>query len=94
MGRMSFTVLFLAELLFAMVAMGLLMSDLGPICYLIAAIIFAVVLAPFFIKLKKTEDEAKKAKIRRNILLVLLIPIAIALVAVISVVVALFMYYS
>ena len=72
MKKASFVLLFTLELIWAMIAMGLLMSDLGAICYLIAAVIFAVVLTPFFIRLKKTEDEAKKGKIRRNILLLLL----------------------
>ena len=90
MKKVTFIILFSAELFVAMVAMGLLMSNLGAICYLIAAVVFAIALTPFFIKLKKTEDEAKKEKIRRNILLVLLTPIAIALIVVILVIIGLF----
>ena len=93
MKKASFILLFTLELIWAMIAMGLLMSDLGAICYLIAAVIFAVVLTPFFIKLKKTEDEEKKGKIRRNILLLLLIPIIFALGSIIAVLVALFTYF-
>ena len=93
MKKASFILLFTLELIWAMIAMGLLMSDLGAICYLIAAVIFAVVLTPFFIKLKRTEDEEKKGKIRRNILLLLLIPIIFALGSIIAVLVALFTYF-
>jgi hypothetical protein len=93
MKKASFILLFTLELIWAMIAMGLLMSDLGAICYLIAAVIFTVVLTPFFIKLKKTDDEVKKGKIRRNILLLLLIPILFALGSIISVLVALFTYF-
>ena len=93
MKKASFILLFTLELIWAMIAMGLLMSDLGAICYLIAAVIFTVVLTPFFIKLKKTEDEEKKGKIRRNILLLLLIPILFALGSIIAVLVALFTYF-
>ena len=93
MKKASFVLLFTLELIWAMIAMGLLMSDLGAICYLIAAVIFTVVLTPFFIKLKKTDDEVKKGKIRRNILLLLLIPILFALGSIISVLVALFTYF-
>lgn len=94
MKKETFLFLLITELIVAMLAMGLLMSDLGALCYLVAAAIFAVVLTPFFRKLKKTEDEAQKAKIRRNILLVMTIPIVIALAAVITVVVALMMYFG
>lgn len=93
MKKASFILLFTLELIWAMIAMGLLMSDLGAICYLIAAVIFTVVLTPFFIKLKKTDDETKKGKIRRNILLLLLIPIIFALSSIIAVLVALFTYF-
>ena len=93
MKKSSFILLFTLELIWAMIAMGLLMSDLGAICYLIAAVIFTVVLTPFFIQLKKTDDEVKKGKIRRNILLLLLIPIIFALGSIIAVLVALFTYF-
>ena len=93
MKKSSFILLFTLELIWAMIAMGLLMSDLGAICYLIAAVIFTVVLTPFFIQLKKTDDEVKKGKIRRNILLLLLIPIIFALCSIIAVLVALFTYF-
>ena len=89
MRKDSFILLFTAELLLAMACMGLLMSDLQEFSYLIAAVIFGAVLTPFFIKLKKTEEEEKKAKIRRNILLVMLTPIAVAFAVILVVVIAL-----
>ena len=94
MKKDSFILLFSVELLLAMACMGLLMSDLQELCYLIAIAIFAPVLTPFFIKLKKTEEEEKKQKIRRNILLVLLIPIAIAFAVVFAVIIALAAMYA
>ena len=69
---------------FALIAMGLLFSDMGAIIYLYAAVVFSVVLAPFAICLKKEEDEAKKRKIRRNMALILLLPIAAGLIAIVS----------
>ena len=78
----------------ALVSMGLLFSDMGAIIYLFAAVVFAAVLAPFAIRLKKEPDEAKKRKIRRNMALVLLIPIVIAAVAVALVVAALMILYT
>ena len=78
----------------ALVSMGLLFSDMGAIIYLFAAAVFAAVLAPFAICLKKEPDEAKKRKIRRNMALVLLIPIVIAAVAVALVVAALMILYT
>ena len=79
---------------FAMAAMGLLFSDMGAIIYLFAAVGFSAVLAPFAIRLKKEPDEAKKRKIRRNMALVLLIPIAAAIVAIALVVTALMLLYA
>lgn len=89
MKKAPFIFLLTIELVLGMISMGLLLAELGAICYLIAAVIFAAVLTPFFIKLKKTEDEEKKAKIRRNALLIMLTPIAIALLVVIATVVIL-----
>ena len=89
MTKKTFIILLTIEVFLAMIAMGLMLSDLGAYCYLVAAVLFTVVLTPFFIKLKKTEDEAKKNIIRRNILLVMLLPIAIALVLFVLVVIAL-----
>lgn len=86
--------LLIAELLVSLIAMGLLLANLGVFSYLIGAAVFGAVLTPFFLKLKKTADESQKAKIRRNMLLVMLLPIVIAAGAVIAVVVALFMYFG
>ena len=56
---------------------------------LIAAAVFCAVLAPFFARLKKEQDEAKKRKIRRNMVLILLLPIFAAIAAIVLVMIAL-----
>ena len=82
------------ESTFALISMGLLFSDVGTLIYPISLAIFAAVLSPFYLRLKKAEDEEKKRKIRRNMALVLLIPIVIAVVMVAVVVTALMIYFS
>jgi 4-hydroxybenzoate polyprenyltransferase len=94
MKKEPFVIFLIVALLLAMIAMGLLLSDIGAWCYLVAVLFFAVVLSPFFIRLKKAEDETKKAKIRRNMLLVLLIPIVIAILVIVTVVVSLLLYFA
>ena len=94
MKKDTFLVVMIVEGFAALVSMGLLFSDVGAIIYLISAVVFGVVLAPFFVRLKKVTDEAKKRKIRRNMALVLLIPIVIAAVAVALVVAALMIFYA
>ena len=78
----------------ALLAMGLLFSDVGALIYPISLALFAAVQTPFFIRLKKEEDETKKRKIRRNMVLIMLVPIAVALVAIVVVVGMLFAYYG
>ena len=82
------------ESTFALISMGLLFSDIGAVIYPISLLIFAAVLAPFYIRLREESDEAKKRKIRRNMALVLLIPIVIAVVMVAVFVTALMIYFS
>ena len=94
MKKDTFIVLMVIEGFFALIAMGLLFSDIGAIIYLYDAVAFSVVLAPFAICLKKETDEAKKRKIRRNMALILLLPIAAGLIAIALVVIALFMLYA
>ena len=90
MKRNTFIIVMVAEVLAALVSMGLLFSDVGALIYPISLAIFAAVLAPFYLRLKKAEDEGKKRKIRRNMALVLLLPVAAAVVAIVVVVAALF----
>lgn len=90
LNRNTFRVLLVVEFFVALISMGLLFSDMGAIIYLIASVVFAIVLTPFFLRLKKATDEEQKKKIRRNIALVLLIPTAIAAVVVLLVIVVLF----
>ena len=94
MKKETFIAVMTTEGIVALVSMGLLFSDVGAVIYLIALAVFAAVLAPFFIRLRKEPDEMKKRKIRRNMVLVLLIPIAIAAVAVAVVVVSLMLYFA
>ena len=94
MKKNTFIVVMVIEGLAALVSMGLLFSDVGAVIYLIALAVFAAVLAPFYIRLRKEPDETKKRKIRRNMVLVLLIPIVVAVVAVILVVTALMLLYA
>ena len=93
MNRNTFVLTMIFETFFALAAMGLLFSDMGAVIYLISAVVFGVVLAPFFIRLKKETDERKKMKIRRNITLILLVPIVAGLAAIALVVIALFLAF-
>ena len=91
MQKDTFVVVFITEIVAALVSMGLLFSDVGALIYPISLAIFAAVLAPFYLRLKRVEDEAKKRKIRRNMALILLVPIAAALIVVTLVIIALFL---
>ena len=89
MKKETFIVVMIVELLVALIAMGLLFSDVGALIYPISLAIFAAVLAPFFIRLKKEPDEEKRRKIRRNMVLVMLLPIFAAIATIVLVVIAL-----
>ena len=89
MSKKVFSIFMPIEFLAALIAAALLFSDVGAIIYLIAAAGFCAVLAPFFARLKKEQDEAKKRKIRRNMVLVLLLPIFAAIAAIVLVMIAL-----
>lgn len=91
MSKKVFVIFMPLEFLAALISAALLFSDVGALIYLIAAAVFCAVLAPFFIRLKKEQDEAKKRKIRRNMVLILLLPIFAALAAIALVVIALMM---
>ncbi|MBR5446414.1 MAG: hypothetical protein IKV57_09825 [Clostridia bacterium] len=92
MKKIPFVILMVIELLAALLAAGMLFADLGAVIYLIAILVYAAVLAPFFVRLKKTAEEEKKKKIRRNILLIPLIPIGVAIAMMVIVIVSLFLY--
>lgn len=94
MKKTPFIILLSIELFADLIAMGLMFSDVGALIYLIAAVIFAAVLVPFFVCLKSETDELKKRKIRRNMLLIMLIPAVVAIVIVIAVVAAMLVYFS
>ena len=88
MKKSAFIVLMPAAVLAALIAMGLLFSDVGALIYLIALGLFAAVLTPFFLKLKRETDESKKRKIRLIIFLIQLTPVAVAIVAIVIFVIA------
>ena len=94
MKKSTFIALMIVETLMALISMGLLFSDVGAAIYPISLAIFAVVLAPFGLWLKKTDEEAKKRKIRLGMVLIMLLPIAAAMIAVLYVVTALMLYYA
>ena len=94
MSKKVFTFFMVVETLADLVAMGLLFSDVGALIYPISLALFAAVLAPFYLRLKKATDEAKKRKIRLGMVLIMLIPGAVAIAAVACVVIALMMYYG
>lgn len=94
MTKSTFVALMIVETVFALISMGLLFSDVGAMIYPISLAIFAVVLAPFWLWLKKTQDETKKRKIRIVMALIMLLPIAAAVISVLVVVTALMMYYA
>ena len=94
MKKSTFIALMIVETLMALISMGLLFSDVGAAIYPISLAIFAVVLAPFGLWLKKTDEEAKKRKIRLGMVLTMLLPIAAAMIAVLYVVTALMLYFA
>ena len=94
MKKDIFIILFVVELFTALIMTAWMFSDFGAVIYIIASAVFAVVLYPFFKKLKNETDEDKKKKIRCKILLVLIAPVAIALAVIVILVTNLIIYYS
>lgn len=92
MKKDTFIVVVVAEVLAALVSMGLLFSDVGAMIYPISLALFSAVLAPFYLWMKKAE-EAKKRKIRLWMVLIMLIPIAAGMIAYIAVVTVLFLCF-
>ena len=94
MNRNTFVCLMIVESFFALVSMGLLFSDVGALIYPISLAIFAAVLAPFYLWLKKTDEEAKKRKIRLWMALIMLLPVVAAMITVLYVVTVLMLYFG
>ena len=94
MKKDTFLVVMIVEGFAALVSMGLLFSDVGALIYPISLAIFAAVLAPFYLRLKRTDEEAKKRKIRLWMALLMLIPIVAAIVAIALVVTALMLLFA
>ena len=89
MKKDTFIVFMFVETLLALMAMGLMFSDVGALIYPISLALFAVVLCPFCLRLRKTVDEEKKRKIRRNMALLMLLPIVAGAIAYLTVVIIL-----
>ena len=94
MSKKVFTFFMIVETLADLVAMGLMFSDVGALIYPISLVLFAAVLAPFCLWLKKVPEEAKKRKIRLGMVLIMLIPSVVAIALIACVVIALAMYYG
>ena len=87
MGKTTFAVLMFVETLVALISMGLLFSFVGAMIYPISLVIFAAVLSPFYLRMKKAED-VEKRKIRLRMVLIMSIPIVVAIATVAMVVIA------
>lgn len=94
MTKNAFVAVMIVETLLALVSMGLLFSDVGAAIYPISLALFAVVLAPFYLWLKKTDEEAKKRKIRLWMALIMLLPIVATMITVLYFVTALMLYFG
>lgn len=94
MKKATFVFLLIIEIIAGLIAAGLMLSDFGVCSYALGAVVLALMLFPFLRRLKKTDCEAEKAKIRRRAVIFMFIPTAIALVVVASVVAALIAYFA
>ena len=88
-----FIVVFVVALLASLIATAILFPDVTYI-YLYATAVFAVLLTPLFLWMRLTKSEKKKKWIRRGIFLVLGLPIILAILRIILVIVALFIYFA
>ncbi len=84
----------IAEILADLLSMGLLFSDVGAMIYPISLAIFAAVLAPFYLWLKKEPEETKKRKIRLCMALIMLLPIVAAVASICYLIFALMLYFG
>lgn len=94
MKKGTFTAVVIAEILVDLVAMGLLFSDVGAVIYPISLAVFAAVLTPFCLRLKKETEEEKRRKLRLRMVLIMLLPVLAAVAAIGYVVCSLFLYYG
>lgn len=94
MKKGTFVPVMIAEVLADLVSMGLLFSDVGALIYPISLAIFAAVLAPFYLRMKKEPEEAKKRKLRLGMVLIMLIPMLAAVAAIGYLLFGLFLYYG
>ena len=93
MKKTQFIILLILEIITGLIGIGLLLSNLGIFGYLLGILIFSAILYPFYRRIKKENDEAEKEKIRRKALLVMLIPTALVILAIMYVVISLIIYF-
>ena len=93
MKKIQFIILLILEIITGLIGIGILLSNLGIFSYLLGILIFIAILYPFYRRIKKENDEAEKEKIRRKALLVMLIPTALAILAIMYVVISLIIYF-
>ena len=94
MKKGTFIPVMIAEVLADLLAMGLLFSDVGALIYPISLALFAAVLAPFYLGMKKAPEEAGKRKFRLWMVLIMLIPMLVAVAAIAYLLFGLFLYYG
>ena len=94
MKKEIFVPVMIAEVLADLLSMGLLFSDVGAMIYPISLALFAAVLSPFYLRLKKETEETKKRKLRLWMVLIMLIPMLAAVATIGCVIYALLLYYG
>ena len=94
MKKEIFVPVMIAEVLADLLSMGLLFSDVGALIYPISLALFAAVLAPFYLCMKKVTEESKKRKLRLWMVLIMLLPMVAAVVTIGTVIYALLLYYG
>ena len=94
MKKEIFVPVMIAEVLADLLSMGLLFSDVGALIYPISLALFAAVLAPFYLCMKKATEESKKRKLRLWMVLIMLLPMVAAVVTIGTVIYALLLYYG
>ena len=93
MKNVLFYIILILEFLLALLMMGWMFSDFGALIYLVSSVVLITIMSLFLNYLKKETDEKKRRKIRRQLLLVMLIPTVVGLGLAAFVVISLMTYY-
>ena len=94
MKKGTFIPVMIAEVLADLVSMGLLFSDVGAMIYPISLALFAVVLSPFYLWMKRATEEGTKRKMRLWMVLIMLLPMLAAISAIGYFVFAMMLYIA